>query len=301
MSTIGKDRLVLDTAELADSDNVGAFLRDATGALLTSTPVGAIQALDVAPTDTYVEDSAHASGDIGGFILGVRNDASSALTSADGDYSPIAVDSAGRVKVVGTFTTGDNHAEDAAHVTGDTGSFSLAVRQDAISSLVSADGDYGAFKIDAVGAMYANVIGSNVADDVADAHNPVKIGSKAVSGALAAVSATGDRANAISDLYRRIFVNDSPNIDVASVTVAVDNTVGGVALPAAALAGRRRVLIQNISSRPVYVGKLGTVDTANGLRISGSGTLALEVGEDVDLAAIIAVAGPSDVRVLELA
>ena len=44
----------------------------------------------------------------------------------------------------------------------------------------------------------------NVADDAVDSGNPVKIGSRALSGALAAVSATGDRADLISDLYRRI-------------------------------------------------------------------------------------------------
>lgn len=46
------------------------------------------------------EDSAHADGDTGVAVWGVRNDAASVLTSASGDYSPIAVDSRGRVQVV---------------------------------------------------------------------------------------------------------------------------------------------------------------------------------------------------------
>lgn len=46
------------------------------------------------------EDSVHVSGDTGSFILGVRNDAAAAtFVSADGDYSPIAVDSKGRVGI----------------------------------------------------------------------------------------------------------------------------------------------------------------------------------------------------------
>lgn len=49
----------------------------------------------------YPEDSAHVSGDIGAFALGVRNDASAVRTSTDGDYSPLSVDSAGRTLVAG--------------------------------------------------------------------------------------------------------------------------------------------------------------------------------------------------------
>lgn len=49
------------------------------------------------PASDKVEDSAHASGDTGSFMLGVRNDSIANLTSTDGDYSPIAVDQQGRV------------------------------------------------------------------------------------------------------------------------------------------------------------------------------------------------------------
>lgn len=39
---------------------------------------------------TYAEDAAHATGDKGMFVMQVRNDTMSSVTSADGDYSPIA-------------------------------------------------------------------------------------------------------------------------------------------------------------------------------------------------------------------
>lgn len=45
---------------------------------------------------TYAEDSAHASGDRGIFTLGVRNDTVSSLVSADLEYAPKSLDSAGR-------------------------------------------------------------------------------------------------------------------------------------------------------------------------------------------------------------
>lgn len=91
----------------------------------------------------YAEDSAAASGDSGAFVLGVRNDANATLTSADGDYSPMAVDSAGRLKVValGIF------AEDSAAVSGDSGAFMLAVRRDTTGSSVGAAGDYSELQV----------------------------------------------------------------------------------------------------------------------------------------------------------
>jgi hypothetical protein len=47
----------------------------------------------------YAEDSAHASGDTGAFVMGVRNDSNTAMTSANGDYSPIAVNANGAVAI----------------------------------------------------------------------------------------------------------------------------------------------------------------------------------------------------------
>lgn len=43
----------------------------------------------------FAEDTAHTSGDKGQFILAVRNDALADMTSTDGDYSPVSVDSKG--------------------------------------------------------------------------------------------------------------------------------------------------------------------------------------------------------------
>lgn len=48
---------------------------------------------------TFAEDSAHTSGNTGAFVLGVRNDSNTAMTSANGDYSPIAVNDKGAVAI----------------------------------------------------------------------------------------------------------------------------------------------------------------------------------------------------------
>lgn len=61
------------------------------------TPSGA---LVTAGPDIYPEDSAHSSGNEGAFVLAVRNDnATTILTSANGDYSGIAVNQNGQVYV----------------------------------------------------------------------------------------------------------------------------------------------------------------------------------------------------------
>jgi hypothetical protein len=48
---------------------------------------------------TFAEDTAHISGNTGAFVLGVRNDLNVPMTSANGDYSPIAVSGAGAVAI----------------------------------------------------------------------------------------------------------------------------------------------------------------------------------------------------------
>jgi len=62
---------------------------------------------------TYVEDTAHTGADRGMFLLGVRNDTTTVLTSANNDYSPIATDPYGAVKVALGITNvagGDTNA-----------------------------------------------------------------------------------------------------------------------------------------------------------------------------------------------
>jgi hypothetical protein len=111
----------------------------------------------------YLEDAAHSSGDAGLFVMGVRNDTPSVLTSNDGDYSPISVDQYGRVRVLADLDVTFDYVyeEDAAASSGDEGAFVLAVRQDALSSSTSTDGDYAAFKVNAVGELYVHDTDAN--------------------------------------------------------------------------------------------------------------------------------------------
>lgn len=299
---ITKEKLIYIEATPSDGDSVAAYLRTGTEALTSTGGALDVNVASSTGLGIFAEDAAHTSGDLGQQILAVRNDAGTSLVSADGDYAPLQVDATGALRVAAdiSVTSGSDKAEDAAHADGDIGTYVLGVRQDTLSASVSADGDYGSLKLDSIGRLWTH--GQNegtVADDAADSGNPLKIGTRAVSGALTAVSATGDRADAISDLYRRMWVNTAPNIAGSNAAVSVDTTAGGVALFASPLAGRRKVEVQNLGNKAIFIGT-GTVTAANGVRIAAGGTYSTELGPDIALKAI-AETGTCDVRVLQLA
>lgn len=156
-----KDQLVFDVTDantIADSDSVGAYLRSSDGTLLTHTTDGSREALDVYTELGQAEDSAHSSGDIGAMFLAVRNDTEGSLVDTDGDYAPLQVDSAGRLRVIADLDVVNlsEKAEDSAHSSGDVGDYVLAVRADArpTGANVSADGDYASFFVNANGELY---------------------------------------------------------------------------------------------------------------------------------------------------
>lgn len=62
---------------------------------------------------SYAEDSVHASGDLGAAVLAVRNDANAVMTSADGDYGNLTVDSTGRLRVDATIIEAATAADGA--------------------------------------------------------------------------------------------------------------------------------------------------------------------------------------------
>jgi hypothetical protein len=247
---IHRGRLVLDVSDLVESDKTGAYIIGAGGAVATTTNFGAIEALDVNIAGStgqgiYAEDSAHVSGDFGQLGLVVRKDTQGSLVSADGDYSPLQVDSSGRLRTI-------------------------------------TDLDF---------------IGDLVADDAVDSESPLKVGSRAVFGALPAISASGDKANMISDKYRRLYVNDSPSNAVKDTAVTVGLTE--VALPTTALVGRKRMMVQNKGTKSIFVGATG-LTTATGTEIIKDSTMDIPIGESVALFAISGTAG-QDVRIFELA
>jgi len=127
---------------------------------------------------TYVpqqdEDAASVGGEKGVPILAVRNSAAAAKTDAEGDFTFLATDSAGRlgVSTLGStlavsgsvgLTAGKN--EDAGSLSGDAGLPALAVRNDAAAARTSADGDYSWIAVDSAGRVGIADLGGTISVD----------------------------------------------------------------------------------------------------------------------------------------
>lgn len=241
-----KDRLVYVAAEAADSDNVGAVLKDSAGNHVTTSDMGGgIRAIDVNVVST----------------------------GADGIF-----------------------LEDAASADGHAGQSILAVRQDTLATSTSLDGDYSDVKVNARGGLWSVPVG-NVDDDAADLEFPVKVGARADS-VLSAVS-DADRVNMVSDLFRRLRVNESADIGLVNSQDLVDNVAE--TLMGTAQAGRKKLLVQNLANnRDIYVGATG-VSVASGFKIQRGSTWEFAIGPNVAMYAIGVDATTADVRQLELA
>lgn len=252
--------------------------------------------------DTANPDATDNSDNVGAYL---RAGDDGTQLSATGTSLDVNVSNAGDINVQ---IDAEKTHDAAAGAGGDIGMYILGVRQDTLAADTSADGDYARFKFTAAGRLYTDTVISSAsvqgltADDAADADNPVKTGTRSVSGALTAISANNDRADMLSDDYRRVYVNSGPNVGGANATTTVDTTAGGVALPASALAGRRTITIQNLStSHSIYLG-FGTVTAANGLEVPKKSTFGpIEMGDDLALKAIAAAGGSVDARTFELA
>lgn len=248
-----KDKLIYDPADAGDSDKVGSYLLSgddgtAIGHVSDSLKVNVTNTATVSTDNSHAEDAAHVSGDIGSFALAVRNDVQGSLVGTDGDYAPLQVDSAGRLRVISDI----------------------------------------------------DLTGDLAGDDEVDSEDPLKVGSRSTNAALTGVSAAGDKANMISDLYRRILMNDSPNISVLATKVTVGATA--VPLPAVALAGRRDIVLKNASSNPVWLGgaAVTTSGATEGVKLEKGGSYSARLGEFAIMYAIASGAG-NDVEVMEIA
>jgi hypothetical protein len=151
------------------------------------------------------EDAAHTSGDVGVMPLAVRNDAGTAL-GADGDYTPLTVNSAGALYVTGGGG-GTQYQEDTAHASGNTGTMALAVRVDTPSSQTSTDGDYAALITNAYNQLHVSPCAiTTVAVTPTVSTSPAYAAGDAVGGKQTFSSAT--RISAHSGRVKSVIVTD---------------------------------------------------------------------------------------------
>lgn len=280
---IFKDKIIYDATTPADGDSIAAFLRTGSAAL-TSTTIGPIEALDVniasplsvdVQLDGLYDVSGNPTPDTVGAILRTRG----AAPDETAQVEPLT----GAAASADALVAADVHGMDTngfMHIFNGT-------------TWDRVRGTSGSINVAALG---------NVADDAVDSGNPLKVGSRALSGVLTAVSTTGDRADMISDLYRRVYVKTAPNIAGSNAAVSVSDTAGGTSVFATPAAGRCRVQVQNNSgtNKPMWLG-FGTVTISNGIKLNAGATWTEELGPDLLLKAITDTGVTSDVRVMQLA
>ena len=186
----------------------------------TGTIAGAIKA----------EDAAHSSGHTGIPFWGVRNDNGSTIhTDANGDYTPISTDSAGRL-IIGGVIAGNGgayigKAEDAAHSNGDAGVMSLCVRQDTPAALVTTDGDYIPCTTDSTGRLWTNTELPDAAALADGTSNPTTTGVAAYN--MCFNGTTWDRCNGTSTLHYATSAasTNATNVKASAGTVSTISVV----------------------------------------------------------------------------
>ena len=138
-----------------------------------------------------------------------------------------------------TTTVASDHAEDAAHVSGDTGSFALAVRNDSEGSLVDTDGDYAPLQVDASGRLrvVADIDVTNLSEkDEDSAHSSGDTGDFVLAvrqdTLASSTSADGDYAafkvNSVGELY-------TTDEGAEALLTTIDADTSAIALDTAAL------------------------------------------------------------------
>lgn len=251
-----KNQLIFDVTDattIAATDSVGAWIRSGTNGTLIGNVSDALKvnlsnaSIAVTATDLDVRDLSYLQDNV-------------AIRGSTGNQLVVNADGSINANVDVSVTTGSDKAEDAAHASGDIGTYILAVRQDTLANSVSADGDYASLKVDATGALYVNVASS---------------GSLTVSDAALANS----------------------TILSATRTLAVAGTA--LSVVASALASRKYLNIYNNSNSIAYVGGSG-VTAANGFPISPGAYMELRAGAAMAPFFVGQTAKTPEIRTLEL-
>jgi hypothetical protein len=298
---MGKAQVSANTTTLADGDSIAAYLVDSAGTLLTSTTVGSDEALDVNIVQTvgvYAEDSAHTSTDNGYFMLAIRNDAGGTLSSADGDYEGLQLNATGLLRTEAAFANDFTYLEDSGHTTGDRGAFMMGVRNDANAALTSTDLDYSPIATDSAGRIKsADSQNEDSAHTSGDSGSFV-LGVRADSAGASLAGTDGDYS--MIQTWSNGEVKSVDIVNEANLQQVVSVGTTAAQLPAANLARRKTLFIQNLENPSVYIGS-STVTVAGatrGLLLNKGAFITIDAGPDNDIYGIVA-SGTNDVAVWE--
>ena len=240
---------------------VGSHAVTNAGTFAVQIDAGAVTSLALIDDVVFAEDVAAQAADKGVAVLAVRRDADTSLVGTDNDYAQLQVDANGYLKVeifdgggshtvdgtvtanlaagtnnigdvdvltvvTGTGATNLGKAEDAAHTTGDTGVYMLAVRDDALAAHSGTDGDYESLHTNAIGALYTQVAPNTAGGltifqsiDLDESEEEVK----ATAGQLYSIAAFNHTA---APLYLKFY-----NLTAANTTVGTSTPVATFTIP----------------------------------------------------------------------
>lgn len=145
-------------------------------------------------------------------------DTTTPVEGKDGTWRPVQIDATGALVISGTVSS-TGVAEDTAHANGDTGNAVLAVRRDAATSGVGADGDYAMLSVTSNGAL-------RVADDSAGATTgtPTSVASATSAGTILAANTARLGATFMNDdaniLYLLVASTGTASSTVCTVAIA---------------------------------------------------------------------------------
>lgn len=194
----------------------------------------------------------------------------------------VAVSSITTAVVPGTAATNLGKAEDAAHSTGDTGVFVLAVRNDAGTALAGTDGDYIPFSTDNTGALRVTggSAGTQYVGDAAATSTPTGTMSVGLANSAAPTDVSANNDAVAMWMLR----NGSPVVNLASggtllvggngtaatalrVTLASDST-GVVTLTGSLPAGTNNIGDVDVLTVPAPLSTTGNGTAATALRVT---------------------------------
>jgi hypothetical protein len=278
---LNKDQLILDTTALSESDNVGAYLRSSDGTLLTHTDVGGKKALDVNVANAIALDAAT--------LAALENITATVSGTVELGATTLAALESITATVSGTVEIGATSLAALESITVQNGAGAAAVNIQDGGNSITVDGtvELGSTSL----AALENITVS--ATDL-DIRNLVFATDKVdASGSVVALDAP---TLAALENISVAFVGAG---SVVFSAVSVDATVGGTDLVATDLANRRKILIQNIGSKSIFIGNSG-VTIATGIKVGAGLSAEFELGAACNIYGITA-AGTADIRIMELA
>jgi hypothetical protein len=293
-----------DADTIAASAKIGSYLIGASDGSVIGN-VGDALKVNIASIDfsyDYAEDSAAASGDVGAFVLAVRQDTLANSTSADGDYAAFKLNQKGELYVHDTDVLAKLNSGVAVTAT-DLDIRNLLFASDSVDvsgSSVSISGTVAVTQSTSPWTVDGTV---ELGATTLAALETIELGATTLAALESITVQNGAGASAVNiqDGGNSITVDfvdpDLANTAIQNTATAVTATVGPIV--ASALANRKDVFIANMGANIVYFGK-AAVTAANGFPLFKNEKLQARIGPSVAPAVICDTGKTADIRVMEL-